>query len=97
MRVRADRHDSLTIRLSVQRRRSVGSDAPPIDAVAVLVTTIATGGGSTPGRDARAAESARLESVCGATHRGFESHSLRSLNKSMPRGDVFGSTCSRST
>ncbi len=28
-------------------------------------------------RDARAAESARLESVCGATHRGFESHSLR--------------------
>src|SRR5262249_16268965 len=29
------------------------------------------------GRDARAAESARLESVCGATHRGFESHSLR--------------------
>ncbi len=30
-----------------------------------------------PGRDARAAESARLESVCGATHRGFESHSLR--------------------
>ena len=31
----------------------------------------------TPGRDARADESARLESVCGATHRGFESHSLR--------------------
>ena len=31
-----------------------------------------------PGRGARAAESARLESVCGATHRGFESHSLRS-------------------
>jgi hypothetical protein len=30
-----------------------------------------------PWRDARAAESARLESVCGATHRGFESHSLR--------------------
>src|SRR6478736_2545980 len=29
-------------------------------------------------RDARADESARLESVCGATHRGFESHSLRS-------------------
>ena len=29
------------------------------------------------GRGARAAESARLESVCGATHRGFESHSLR--------------------
>ena len=29
------------------------------------------------GRDARADESARLESVCGATHRGFESHSLR--------------------
>ena len=28
-------------------------------------------------RDARAAESARLESVCGETHRGFESHSLR--------------------
>ena len=28
-------------------------------------------------RGARAAESARLESVCGATHRGFESHSLR--------------------
>src|SRR5688500_20240364 len=31
-----------------------------------------------PRRGARAAESARLESVCGATHRGFESHSLRS-------------------
>ena len=30
-----------------------------------------------PWRGARAAESARLESVCGATHRGFESHSLR--------------------
>ncbi len=28
-------------------------------------------------RAARAAESARLESVCGATHRGFESHALR--------------------
>src|SRR5258706_8399276 len=33
---------------------------------------------ATFGRDARAAESARLESVCGATHRGFESHPLRS-------------------
>ena len=32
-----------------------------------------------PRRGARAAESARLESVCGATHRGFESHSLRSV------------------
>ena len=30
-----------------------------------------------PRRGARAAESARLESVCGATHRGFESHLLR--------------------
>ncbi len=29
------------------------------------------------GRDARADKSARLESVCGVTHRGFESHSLR--------------------
>ena len=28
-------------------------------------------------RSARAAESARLESVCGETHRGFESHLLR--------------------
>src|SRR6185312_4048375 len=28
------------------------------------------------------AESARLESVCGATHRGFESHSLRPLPES---------------
>jgi tRNA(adenine34) deaminase len=32
---------------------------------------------STAWRSARAAESARLESVCGATHRGFESHLLR--------------------
>lgn len=30
-----------------------------------------------PWRSARAAESARLESVCGETHRGFESHLLR--------------------
>ena len=34
-------------------------------------------GGRAVRRDARADESARLESVCGATHRGFESHSLR--------------------
>src|SRR5213079_732395 len=48
-------------------------------------------------RDARAAESARLESVCGATHRGFESHSLRSvltiaarrtLFPAVPQGDI---------
>ena len=31
-------------------------------------------------RSARADESARLESVCGATHRGFESHLLRFCN-----------------
>ena len=31
-------------------------------------------------RSARAAESARLESVCGETHRGFESHLLREKN-----------------
>jgi hypothetical protein len=30
-------------------------------------------------RSARAAESARLESVCGETHRGFESHLLRAV------------------
>ena len=30
-----------------------------------------------PRRSARAAESARLEIVCGATHRGFKSHLLR--------------------
>jgi hypothetical protein len=30
-------------------------------------------------RGARAAESARLEIVCGATHRGFKSHPLRSV------------------
>ncbi len=35
-------------------------------------------------RDARAAESARLESVCGATHRGFESHSLRRTVRARP-------------
>src|SRR5215831_12706242 len=34
-------------------------------------------GRGTAWRDARADESARLESVCGVTHRGFESHSLR--------------------
>ena len=34
-------------------------------------------GGEVTWRGARAAESARLESVCGATHRGFESHPLR--------------------
>ena len=39
--------------------------------------TVAFDGVPSPWRDARAAESARLESVCGATHRGFESHSLR--------------------
>ena len=32
-----------------------------------------------PRRRARAAESARLESVCGETHRGFESHRLRQI------------------
>src|SRR5262245_9182268 len=36
-------------------------------------------------RGARAAESARLESVCGATHRGFESHSLRVPTGAAPR------------
>ena len=42
------------------------------------------------GRDARAAESARLESVCGATHRGFESHSLRSavVDAQQPDADL---------
>ena len=35
-------------------------------------------GKSSTRRGARAAESARLESVCGETHRGFESLSLRS-------------------
>src|SRR3954468_5253083 len=38
-----------------------------------------------PGRGARAAESARLESVCGATHRGFESHPLRQLRSRSTR------------
>ena len=38
-----------------------------------------------PRRGARAAESARLESVCGATHRGFESHSLRHARPAMAR------------
>ena len=39
--------------------------------------------GEPPGywRSARAAEPARLESVCGATHRGFESHLLRVTNE----------------
>ena len=37
-------------------------------------------------RSARAAESARLESVCGATHRGFESHLLRVSQPHPPQG-----------
>ncbi len=53
------------------------------------------------GRSARAAESARLESVCGATHRGFESHLLRqftlpagpaSASLRHPPGGLFGGT-----
>ncbi len=43
-----------------------------------------------PRRGARAAESARLESVCGATHRGFESHSLRSGGRRSGDGDRTG-------
>ena len=43
------------------------------------------------GRSARAAESARLESVCGATHRGFESHLLRqSPCRRTPPGPASG-------
>ncbi len=44
-----------------------------------------------PRRRARAAESARLESVCGETHRGFESHRLRQMQRNLAIAGCRGS------
>jgi hypothetical protein len=53
-------------------------------------------------RSARADESARLEIVCGATHRGFKSHLLRSAfrrglspssSDAIPAQSVVSSPC----
>ena len=51
------------------RRSSTGGSNPPLSAHLRL----------DEGRGDRVAEGARLEIVCGATHRGFESPSLRHL------------------
>ena len=44
-------------------------------------------GGRSDRRRARAAESARLEIVCGETHRGFKSHRLRHMAATCPPAD----------
>ncbi len=51
-------------------------------------------GGHANGRSARAAESARLEIVCGATHRGFKSHLLRQRVFTKVRAPRLRNPCS---
>ena len=73
LRPRDDRRDLRSVRRPrvVRADRRVLRSGKPYDRARV------TRYDRPPRRGARAAESARLESVCGATHRGFESHSLR--------------------
>ena len=66
------------------RRVHAAATSGPRSPVRLHVTDRACGSASSIARfrrGARAAESARLESVCGATHRGFESHSLRHFDR----------------